>query len=395
MKKKVLEHAGKIVLGAGTIIALAFLAFFFSPLSRLSPLFTNDQTYMTDFQVAAPIAVPPKFIVTHVKTPETVKAIYMTSWVAGSEKLRSNLLKIVDETEINSVVIDIKDYTGRIAFEVDDPKLKEYGSVERRITDIKEFIGQLHDRGVYVIGRISCFQDSYLVKKFPEYAVKDKSGAIWGDRKNVHWLDAGARPVWDYLVRIGNEAYAVGFDELNFDYIRFPSDGNMENIAFPFSQGKKKSDVLKEFYAFLEKEFRPRGITISADLFGMTTTNSDDLGIGQILGDALVHFDYVAPMVYPSHYPANFNGWKNPATVPYELIKYVMEEGIEKARAASTTPAKLRPWLQDFGLDGVPYNAKMIREQIQATYDVGLNSWMMWNASNRYTDGAYKPEISS
>lgn len=349
------------------------------------------QTYSSDVQIASTtVTVPEPFRVTHIKTPESVKALYMSSWVAGNEKLRTNLINIIDTTELNSVVIDIKDYTGRVSFTVSDPELQKFGSSEKRIPDIKEFIGRLHDKGIYVIGRISSFQDSYLVKTHPEYAVKTKAGAVWKDYKGVSWLDASAKPVWDYLVRIGEESYAVGFDELNFDYIRFPSDGNMLDIAYPFSQGKSKSTALKEFFAYIDSTFRPKGIPISADLFGMTTSNTDDLGIGQILEDALAHFDYVAPMVYPSHYPTNFNGWKKPAEKPYEIIKYAMERGVERA---STTPLKLRPWLQDFSIGGTNYTPEMVRTQIQATYDVGLTSWMLWNASNVYTVQALEPAV--
>lgn len=353
----------------------------------------RTDSYKTEQSASAiAINIPIGFEVTHIKTPTPVKAIYMSGWVAGSPKLRNNLIDLIDKTEINAVVIDIKDYTGKISFEVDSPKLKAYGSTENRIPDIKEFIGRLHDKGIYVIGRISSFQDSYLVKTHPELAVTDKSGNLWKDRKGISWLDVGARPVWDYLALIGQEAYDFGFDELNFDYIRFPSDGNMENIKFPFSQGKSKPAALKEFYVFVDEKFRPKGIPISADLFGMTTSNNDDLGIGQILGDALLHFDFVAPMVYPSHYPKGFLGYPNPASKPYEIIKYAMDGAVEKARLATTSPSKLRPWLQDFSLGGVTYTPDMVRAQIQATYDTGLDSWMLWNASNVYTISALKSE---
>lgn len=343
------------------------------------------ESYKTDYVAGASIVIPPPFAVTHIKTPESVKAIYMSSWVAGNKKLREKLVKIIDETEINSVVIDIKDYTGRISYIPDNEELKKFGSGENRISDIKEFIGELHDKGIYVIGRISCFQDSYLVKTKPEYAVTDKAGNVWKDRKGISWLDVGAKPVWDYLVLIGDESYANGFDELNFDYIRFPSDGNMLDIAFPFSHGKEKSVALKEFFAHLDETFHKKNIPISADLFGMTTTNNDDLGIGQILGNALIHFDYVAPMVYPSHYPPTFLGYAEPASKPYEVIKYAMDGGVKKANIASTSPLKLRPWLQDFSIGHVEYTPEMVRAQIKATYDSGLTSWMLWNASNVYT----------
>lgn len=376
------------IVGIGVIVMLVvYLTSYFFP-------FKYDQ-YKTDYVAGARIPLPVPFEVTHVKTPDSVKAIYMSSWVAGNKKLRDNLINIIDTTEINSVVIDIKDYTGYVSFAVSDEKLKKFESSERRIPDIKEFLGKLHDKGIYVIGRISSFQDSYLVKTHPQYAVTDKVGNVWKDRKGISWLDVGAKPVWDYLALIGQESYDVGFDELNFDYIRFPSDGNMVDITFPFSQGKSKSDALKEFFVFIDNTFRPKNIPISADLFGMTTSNNDDLGIGQVLGDALQHFDFVAPMVYPSHYPSNFLGYKSPASKPYEVIKYAMDGAVKKAELTTTSPSKLRPWLQDFSIGGVTYTPEMVRAQIQATYDTGLNSWMLWNASNIYTQEALLKDLDS
>ncbi len=359
----------------------------------VSSLPINNFAYDSLYQIAAPITVPSPFIVKHLPTPEPLKALYMTSHVGGHMKMRADLIDLIERTELNAVVLDIKDYTGRISFEVENHELAKFGSVEKRIPDIKEFIGMLHDKGIYVIGRISVFQDSHLVKTHPEWAVKTKSGAVWKDRKGISWLDVGAKPVWDYITLIGDEAYAVGFDELNFDYIRFPSDGNMDDISYPYSQGKVKSHVLKEFFAHIDNTYRPKNIPISLDLFGMTTSNKDDLGIGQILEDALAHFDYVAPMVYPSHYPPNFNGWKNPAAMPYEVIFYAMKKGYDRAVLASTTPSKLRPWLQDFSIGGTTYTPAMVKAQVQATYDVGLTSWMMWNASNRYTEEALQKQL--
>jgi hypothetical protein len=345
----------------------------------------------------APIILPEeptvqKRVVKYVPTPHAVKGIYMTGWVAGSKKLRQPLIDIINTTEINSVVIDIKDYTGRISFVMQNDMVKSLGASEKRITDIEELIDLLHAKGVYVIGRISSFQDAYLVVKRPELAVRRKSdNGVWKDTKGISWLDPGSTEVWDYLIGIGEEAYKVGFDELNFDYIRFPSDGNMKDITYPHSNGKSKPQVIKEFGAYVREKLGGTGAVLSADLFGMTTTNKDDLNIGQVLENALPYFDYIAPMVYPSHYPAGFNGYKNPATKPYEIIKYTMDKAVARAVAATTSPLKLRPWLQDFSL-GAVYTPEMVRAQIQATYDAGLTSWLLWNASNRYTVGALEKE---
>lgn len=328
--------------------------------------------------------------VKHVRIPKSLRGIYMTSWIAGEKKLRGRLVDLIDKTEINAVVIDIKDYSGMISYEVQDEKLKVYDAVERRIKDLPEFIKELHEKDIYVIGRISAFQDAHMTKMRKDLAVKNKLGtAVWKDRKGISWIDPGSKEYWDYLVLIGKDAYAQGFDELNFDYIRFPSDGDMKDISYPFSGDKVKTEVLDGFFAYLRESFGTSTAVLSADLFGMTTTNYDDLNIGQSLELALKYFDYVCPMVYPSHYPATFNGWANPSAKPYEVVKFSMSKAVERANTASTSPLKLRPWLQDFTIRGTTYTPEMVRAQITATYDSGLTSWLMWDASNVYTSSVW------
>lgn len=360
--------------------------------------------------LAAASTTEPVRVVTHVKTPVPLKAIYMSGWVAGSPQIRTNLVKLIEDTELNAVVIDIKDYSGRISFLTDDDVINAEGSPERRIADVKEFIDFLHSKNIYVIGRLSAFQDAHMVVKHPEWAVRRSSdGGVWKDYKGISWIDVSAKPFWDYLIQIAKYSYYdVGFDEINFDYIRFPSDGNMKDIAYPFSEGKKKHEALRGFFEYVNDELRPGlGTTtapidneklgkdypvISADLFGMTTSNRDDLNIGQVLEDALPYFDYIAPMVYPSHYPATFNGYANPAAQPYEVIEYAMSRAVERTVAAGNAPSKMRPWLQDFSIGNTKYTPEMVRAQIQATYDVGLDSWMLWSAANKYSASALLPE---
>lgn len=336
---------------------------------------------------------------THVKKPEAVKAIYMTACAASSSSFRNEIINLVETTELNSIVLNIKDETGKIAFDVENPDLldsvAQLNKGECKITDIKELLEYLHSKNIYVIGRLPVFQDLYFVSKRPDLAVKRESdGGVWADRKGIKWLDAGSKEVWDHIIAIGMDSYNLGFDELNFDYIRFPSDGNMRDIYYPFSEEKVNADpefgkakVLREFFAYLDNAFYKVDVVLSADLFGMTTTNSDDLNIGQILEYATPYFDYIAPMVYPSHYPPNFNGWANPNKYPYEVVKFSMDIAVERLNNATTSPLKLRPWLQDFDYGG-NYDVVEVRAQIQATYDAGLTSWMLWSASNKYTKEA-------
>lgn len=348
------------------------------------------------FVDGASIKLPDDYVrVTHIKTPQPMKAIYMTSWVAGTPSLRQKVIKIIEETEVNAVVIDIKDDTGKVSFLIENEPFASLGSSENRISDIKELIADLHSKNIYVIGRISTFQDPYLIKKWPEEAVKTASdkNVLWRDRKGIGWFDAGSPKVWDYVTALAHESYNIGFDEINFDYIRFPSDGNMKDIYFPYSEGKSKSDTLESFFKHIDQEFRKseNPIPISADLFGMVTTNTDDLGIGQVLERAAPYVDFIYPMVYPSHFPDTWHGYANPAEKPYEVIKITMDSASEKLIAIGEDPDKIRPWLQDFNL-GATYNADMVRAQIKATYDAGLTSWLIWDPRNIYSRGAFLSE---
>ncbi len=365
-----------IIIGAFIIIALVFLMAWFFPVGKINYMSSFDDTMLASLGI-------PVEKVAHIPTPAKVKAVYLSSWAAGNGKFRRHLFDLLDNTEINSVVIDVKDYTGRISFPVDDPELAMFGASENRIPDIKEFIQELHGKGVYVIGRVSSFQDSYLIKGHPEWAVKDNEGGVWKDFKGVKWLDAGATPVWDYLVSIGNESYAKGFDEINFDYIRYPSDGNMKDISYTWSDGRTRDAVMRSFYKYIHEKFQGSGIPISADFFGLTTSAKGDLGIGQVLEDALANFDYVSPMVYPSHFGHGFEGFQKPAEHPYEVVRSSMDSAVARAITASTSPLKLRPWLQAFDL-GAIYTPAMVQAQIRATYDAGLDSWLLWDAASIY-----------
>ena len=339
----------------------------------------------------------------------------MTSCAAGTPTLRSHLVSLIEETELNSIVIDIKDYTGKLSFTPDDPSLSFAVSEQCGAIDMKEFVRTLHEKNIYIIGRVTVFQDPFLSVRRPELAVERLSdGGLWRDKKGISYLDPASQEVWDYVIAIARASYAIGFDEINFDYIRFPSDGNLADISYSASAGRKKADVLEDFFRYLHEKLKGSNIITSADLFGMTMTNIDDLNIGQVLERALPYFDYIAPMVYPSHYPPMFNGWANPNENPYRLIAYVMKRGVLRAVATSTTiktfearqistttpilfekPAwsklKLRPWLQDFDYGG-NYGTEEVRGQIQATYDAGLTSWMLWDPSNRYTSEALLTE---
>lgn len=340
----------------------------------------------------------PAFVVTHVATPEHVKAIYMSSWVAGTPSVRNRLIKLIDETELNAVVIDVKDNTGVLSW-------------DGRIKDTEKFIQELHEKNIYVIGRIAAFQDPIYVKLNPELAVQSSvTKGVWKDHKGVPWVDTGSREMWDYLVQIGKDAHAKGFDELNYDYIRFPTDGDLKSMRFPVSgiQGlTDKRSIVRAFYKHLHDQFSPLNIPISGDLFGIIATNANETKtLGQDLSDGLIYFDYVSLMVYPSHFYPGTAGFQNPAAHPREIIEYSTRGAIaiavstaSSSQSASSTVgfssstliAKLRPWYQDFDM-GATYTKEMVRAQMEGGYKYNVNSWMLWDPSNKYTPSALNVE---
>jgi len=402
------------------LFLILVLAFSFFVLPRFLPLTIIMEPQGNLANVAEPIikteaneSVIKK--VKHQPIPEAVKGIYMSACVAATPSFREKLLKLIQETELNSVIIDIKDYTGTISFYVDNPLFKDNSGGGCRARDMEDFIKTLHDNDIYVIGRVSAFQDQYLSKIKPEWAVKKNSdrNVTWKDRKGISFIDAGNREMWKYLVELSKASYEIGFDEINFDYIRFPSDGDMKDIYFPASNvilsnniaspaigtstpavKSGKSIVMRDFFKYIYDNLKDTGIITSADLFGMTATNYDDLNIGQILEDAAPYFDFIAPMVYPSHYPVGFLGYKSVAEVnanAYNIVNYSMKIAADRLTAIGISPLKLRPWLQDNDYP-VHYTPEMVRAQIQATYDAGLTSWMLWDAANTYTRAALKIE---
>lgn len=366
--------------------------------------------------VTTTVATPEKPAVTHVATPNPVKAVYLSSWVASSPKPFAHVMDLVDSTEINAVVLDIKDATGKISFLVDEPTITATGSPDNRIKNIKEFIEALHAKNIYVIGRISTFQDPYLAKAKPEWALKKKSdGTVWKDRKGLPFLDPANPDAVHYLIALGRASYDLGFDEINYDYIRYPSDGNIKDIDYKLSEGKTRADNITAFAKQLHDELKQEpNIKISADVFGLTTTETTDMGIGQVFDRMLPYFDYIAPMIYPSHYAKGEYGIKVPAEQPYETIIKALAGAKRKTRALATTKtstvsgtttvttsvvdeaqadalyAKVRPWLQDFTLGKTKYDVTRVVAQIKAAHDSGIDSWMMWDPNNRYTTDAYQ-----
>ncbi|MDO8626660.1 MAG: putative glycoside hydrolase [Candidatus Magasanikbacteria bacterium] len=320
---------------------------------------------------------------------QTAKGLYLTAYSASDPKKLDEIIKLIDETELNAVIIDIKDYTGYILYKSRVPLAKKNGLSRNLLPDLPGIIKKLHDKNIYVIARQTVFQDPVLAAKKPGWAIKDKDNLVWRDHRGLSWVDPTRREVWKYNFDIAREVADFGFDEINFDYVRFPSDGDMSRVVYNMG-GRAKSQIMREFYQTLSSELANEPVWLSLDMFGLTmeAKNNFDLNIGQRIVDAVSSTDYISPMMYPSHYPRGHLGFQNPAAHPGEVFAHGLKLGMPKFTGQR---AKLRPWIQAFNL-GAVYDAVKIRAQIDEIEKYTDAGWLMWNASNRYTSAGLLPE---
>ena len=328
-----------------------------------------------------------------------VRGIYISGPMAGSTELFQNILDSAAGTEINTVVIDFKDDQGRITCPVDSPVASEIGACRPYVQDMKELIASLKERGLYVIARVVAFRDPWLAEKKPEWSLHLADGSLYRDRQGMAWVDPYRKEVWDYLVEVGTEAKEAGFDEVQFDYIRFSTEGTMRDVVFDeaVTGGRSKTDVITEFVQYAYENLASQGLFVSADVFGtIIGSDIDAQAVGQVYTEMAKHLDYICPMIYPSHYgPGNF-GLEHPDTMPYETVlealkksQMVMDQAAE-ADGHVSSQAIVRPWLQDFTAsylgegNYIPYGYNEVQRQIQAVKDAGYDEWMLWSAANRY-----------
>lgn len=318
-----------------------------------------------------PIFIPPS----HVPLPEEVRGIYWTAETARTDKA-TELTDYMTKTGLNTVVIDVKMDNGQEAL------------------PSAELLDALGAKGIYRIARLAVMRDSVYATAHPEQAIKSTGGKLWRDKTGVLWLDPSQPEVAENALRFAREAYALGFDEIQFDYVRFASDGNLSAIVKTAAQGKKrKTEIMKEFFEKMAT-LREEGIPISFDVFGMAFLTTADVGVGQVLEDVYPYADFVSPMTYPSHYWPGYLGYKNPALYPYEVVKATLDKGAEILEtdhflSPTTTRPHFRPWIQDFDI-GAEYTAARIEAQIKAARDAGASGWMLWNARNVYEPANYK-----
>ncbi len=312
-----------------------------------------------------------------------VKGIYATGYTAGSQNIE-RLIDLIDKTELNALVLDIKDASGYLTTPLQLDTELSVNAFAYKIKDLNGLVARLKEKDIYAIARIVVFKDPVAAGKYPELAVQKKSGGIWRDYQGKAWTNPFKKEVWDYNLAVALAAARAGFQEIQFDYVRFPADGPLKEVVYPGGKGKNKAETIAEFLAYARERLRREGVYVSADVFGLTCSAQDDLGIGQKIELIAAGTDYVSPMVYPSHYAPGSYGIKNPNASPYRTVYRSLTDAVYKTRG---TGSIIRPWLQDFSY-GYPYGAKEVRAQIKATYDAGLKEWILWNPSNHYTGSA-------
>jgi hypothetical protein len=324
------------------------------------------------------------------RKPVKVKGILLTGYTAGGSRFDDLAIgrnSLIGRTELNAVVIDIKDERGEISWIPRSAQARMAGAGIPKILDPAATVRRLKRNGIYVIGRIVTFQDPIMARVRPDLAIRDRRGGVWRSYKGLSWLDPYSLEAQDYAISLAVEAVQLGFDEIQFDYVRFPSDGDTSKMWSRFKDERPPHEAIQQFLARARSQIVPRGAYISADLFGLVALVLDDLGIGQKIELIAREVDYVSLMLYPSHYNKPEYGIPDPEREPYRTVAVSLQDA--KDRIAGTR-AKLRPWLQDFTLR-VPYTPAEVRAQIQAVEDAGIDEWILWNARNRYTEDALRP----
>ena len=325
--------------------------------------------------------------------PAAVKGIYVNAWAAGSATRSQALIDLATRTEVNTFVIDLKDASGYVSYATELMTAREAGAdQEIRIRDLMGLLERLQEAGIYPIARIVMVKDPLLIRARPEWAVQDTAGGVWVDSNGLIWANLHDQRVWDYNVNLAKEAASVGFPEIQWDYVRFADapQEDLDRAVYPGSEGRRRRDAVEAFLEYARAELEDSGVAMTMDVFGATTSAPNDVGIGQYWERFIGSVDVALPMVYPSHYWVGSFRIQDPNGHPYEIVRAALGAGLLRSEMVEGAGAT-RPWLQDFTLGAPRYEAPEVRAQIQATYDAGLDEWLLWNASSRYTEAALEP----
>ncbi len=324
--------------------------------------------------------------------PDTVRGLYVNRWAAIGNRMWQ-LVDLAKRTEVNALVIDVKDDRGLMLYRSDVALAKEIGAdtlqpmSDRRLATVLDSMRRLD---IYPIARIVVVKDPLLAAARPSWAIRrrDDPSRPWLDRQGKAWLDPHQPPVWSYAVDIAREAVRMGFAEIQLDYVRFPDERRMAaETVYPLSNGRIRAQVIREQLGLVRDSLRSLGIPVTADVFGLTATDTTDMGIGQKWELFIDQVDVVLPMMYPSHYAPGTYGIGNPNARPYDTIDRGLKD-IVRRTAGIANAARVIPWYQDFTLGAPRYGVAEVRAQIRAGYANGFPSWILWNPGSRYTEGA-------
>ena len=334
--------------------------------------------------------------IVHVPTPDTLRGLYVNRWAALGSKLRA-LIEVAKKTEVNALVIDVKDDRGFILYRSQVPLAHEIGADTAdghwmSATKLRAVLDTMSAHDIYPIARIVVAKDPLLARKKLELAIKRKSDLKpWLDKNGNPWLDPHQPAVWRYATDLAREAYDLGFSEVQFDYVRFPDEKRLaKETVYPLANGRTRAQVIRDQLGFVRNALKSHGIRVTADVFGLTATDTTDMGIGQRWEMFVDQVDVVLPMVYPSHFARGTYKLRNPNAHPYKTIDNALKDAIARSTPVANA-AKIIPWYQDFTLGPPRYGPMEIRAQKKAGYDNGFQSWILWNPKSNYTVAALEP----
>ena len=283
---------------------------------------------------------------------------------------------------LNTIQMDIRDEGGVVSFPVDVPLARSSGAI-REYFDPRALVRKAHARGIHLIGRIVVFQDPIVSSARPDLAIRRPDGSVWKTREGLGWLNPYDRRVWGYAVAIAEEAAKAGFDEIMFDYVRFPTDGDIGTAVYAGRTTQPRARVIEDFTQFAQRRLSPYGVRLSAALFGLSATR--DLGIGQLPRLVSRHLDIVYPMAYPALYGGGELGIESPSRQPGETVFRTLSDFREQVQAQ----ALLIPWIQDWN-----YPPELVKAQVEAARLQGAKGYLLWNANGDYTAAALSPPAS-
>ncbi|WP_342481634.1 putative glycoside hydrolase [Paenibacillus sp. FSL L8-0340] len=322
-----------------------------------------------------------------------VKGIYVTAYSAGGARMET-LLNLLDKTELNSMVIDIKDDAGYITYKTDNAELQKLGHPQPFIGDINKLMTRLKEHDVYPIARIVVFKDSVLAKKKPEMSFVNTNGTVWSNKGGDSFVNPYNEDVWKYNVDIAKEAAKLGFKEIQFDYVRFPEGFEKRADTLKYTKNDRpRVEIIGDFVKYAKAELNPLGVRVSVDIFGYAASVPAAEGIGQDFVKISKNVDVISPMVYPSHYSTGWFDVKDPDKDPYATIKGSMVDTHKKLDPLGSYKPIIRPWIQDFTASWlgsahyVKYGKTQVEDQIRALKDEKVDEFLLWNANNRYTSG--------